>query len=467
MSKVIEFEPINLEDPIQKAKVQFEAKIFNVADGNKTYPVEETGFIYQEFSGFAPKKFIEDPSKRDFVKIQLDPKQKTCMDLKTDLSVYDEAYEENEKKIFGKWYKLYKYIPAVRPPKGNDEVLSDNEDEENDNETQDMKSAKTEVKEKYETCKMKLKTDWFYYYEDKRLDKNNTNTIKKAVSELMNNAKSANMDKEKKKAAISALVIRLTFTEEGKKITKEVSMKDIEQKKEIDTKVFYRRPEKLDLDAKKPNECSEEELIKYYGEPLDPKDVRTAEDLDQYYRYRSYIRILYTPFRLWASKDKLPGADKRTCGIKFIINSIDIIQLPYENNNTSTQKMIYSKYAFGKKNNEGENLLINQSVDNVFTSVEKAIEKHEEKVIKTESDNNLTETKTDKKSKTEKKQMKVESDSEESEQSDEDEDQDDNSSESAESEESEEKPEPPKKTKGGKTVVETVKNTKTSNKKTK
>jgi len=461
MSKVIDFEPINLEDPIQKARVQFEAKIYNVADGNKTYPVEETGFIYQEFSGFAPKKFIEDPAKRDFVKIELDPKQKACMDLKQDLAVYDEAYGENDKKIFGKWSKLYKYIPAVKPPKGSDEVPSDGEDDDNEQET---KPAKTDVKEKYESCKMKLKTDWFYYYEEKRLDKNNTIAIKKAVSELMNNTKSSNMDKEKKKVAISALVIKLTFTEDGKKITKEVSMKDIEQKKEIDTKVFYRRPEKIDLDAKKPNECSEEELVKYYGEPLDPKDVKTAEDLDQYYRYKSYIRILYSPFRLWASKDKLPGADKRSCGIKFIINSIDIIQLPYENNNTSTQKMIYSKYAFGKKSHEGENLLINQSVDNVFTSVEKAVEKHEEKVLKSGSD---TELKTDKKSKTEKKQMKVESDSEESEESDEDENEDEDGSESVESEESEEKPEPPKKTKGGKTVVETAKNTKTPNKKTK
>jgi hypothetical protein len=273
------------------------------------------------------------------------------------------------------------------------------------------------------------------------------------------------MDKEKKKAAISALVVKLTFMEDGKKVSKEISMKDIEQRKEIDTKVFYRRPEKLDMDAKKPNECTEEELIKYYGEPLDPKDVRTAEDLDQFYRYRSYVRILYTPFRLWASKDKLPGADKRTCGIKFIINSIDIIQLPYENTNTSTQKMIYSKYAFGKKNNEGENLLINQSVDNVFTSVEKTVEKHNKEIESEPVVEVKTEAKTDKKSKTEKKQMKVESESEESEESD----GDSESQESEESEESEEdKPEPPKKTgKGGKTVVEPVKNTKTSNKKTK
>lgn len=460
MAKVIEFEPINLEDPIQKARVQFESKIFNVSDGNKTYPVEETGFIYQEFSGFAPKKFIEDPSKRDFVKITLDPEQKACMELKENLSVYDEAYTSNEKKIFGKWAKLYKYIPAVRPPKGDDVIVSDDEDDLE----QDKKVVSSDVKPKFETCKMKLKMDWFYYYEDKRLDRTNTNSIKKAVTELMNNTKSANMDKEKKKAAISALVVKLTFTEEGKKVSKEVSMKDIEQRKEIDTKVFYRRPEKLEPDAKKPSECTEEELVKYYGEPLEPKDVKTPDDLDQFYRFRSYVRILFTPFRLWASKDKIAGADKRTCGIKFIINSIDIIQLPYENTNTSTQKMIYSKYAFGKKNSDGEQLLINQTVDNVFTSVEKAVEKHNEKEVKKDVTPDTTQ---DKKTKTDKKQMKVESESEESEESEGDDNQNGESEESEESESEEEKPEPPKKTKGGKTVVEPVKNTKTSNKKTK
>ena len=467
MAKVIEFEPINLEDPVQKAKIQFEAKIFNVADGNKTYPVEETGFIYQEFSGFAPKKFIEDPAKRDFVKIELNSEQKACIDLKRDLSEYDEAYMTNEKKIFGKWAKLYKYIPAVRPPKGADEVVSDDE---NDDEQVEKKAEKTDVRQKFESCKMKLKMDWFYYYENARLDRTNTNAIKKAVSDLMEATKSANLDKDKKKAAIAALVIKLTFMEDGKKVSKEVSMKDIEQRKEIDTKVFYRRPEKLELDAKKPSECTEEELVKYYGEPMEPKDVRTPDDLDQFYRFKSYVRILYTPFRLWASKDKMAGADKRTCGIKFIINSIDIIQLPYENTNSSTQKTIYSKYAFGKKNSDGEHLLINQTADNVFTSVEKAVGKSESTVSKevvTESKTDKTD-KTDKKAKTDKKQMKVESESESEAESAEEsgEESEEESSESAEESE-EEKPQPPKKTKGGKTVVEPVKNTKPSNKKTK
>lgn len=413
MSKVIEFEQINLDDQTQKSRVQFESKIFDLSSGKQSYPVEETDFIFQEFSGFAPKKFIVDPDKRDFVKIQLDLKQKSCVTLKNNLLKYDEAYENNKKKIFGKWEKLYKYIPAVRPPKSNDETcLSDDEEKE-------VKVEPNAVV-RYENAKMKLKVDWFYYYEGNRLDKTNINIVKKTVSELMTNAKTSNMDKEKKKIAISSLVVKLTFMEDGIKVQKDVSMKEIEQRKEIDTKVFYRRPEKLDLDAKKPNECTEDELVKYYGDPLEPKDVRSADDLDKYYKYKSFVRLLYTPFRLWASKDKLPGADKRTCGIKFIINSIDIIQLPYENNNLSSQRVMYSKYAFGKKN---DNLLINQTTDNVFTGVEKQVVKQVEKQV--EKEKPVVKQ-------VEKKQIEVESesDTESSEESDES----DSDSESSEEE---------------------------------
>lgn len=67
----------------------------------------ETGFIFQEFSGFAPKKFIEDPDKRDYVKIQFDPEQKACMKLKKDLSEFDEAFGTRRKMVFGKFDKLY------------------------------------------------------------------------------------------------------------------------------------------------------------------------------------------------------------------------------------------------------------------------------------------------------------------------------------------------------------------------
>jgi hypothetical protein len=450
MSKLITFETINPEE--QKSKIQLESKIMYNIDGKEVYPEEESGWIYQEYSGFAPKKYIEDPSKRDFVKFQLDPQQKSCMELKEALTMIDDAV--NIPIIFGKYGRLYKFLLSVKPPKGKDEEeISDDEADEDI-----MEKPVEESKPKFDTVKMKLKMDWFYYYDNKRLDSANTSAIKKAVSELIKNTKSSNLDKEKKKAAINALLIKLVFKDEqGKKETVEVLMKDIEQRKEIDTKVFYRKPEKLDPDSKKPVDCTEEELIDIYGDPMEPLDIRTPDDLDQFYRNKCYVRFLYKPMLLWASKDKMAGADKRTCGIKYIIYQLDIIQLPYEINTSSSQKTKYSKYAFGKKN-----MLINQSVDSVFTSIEKSTS--EEKVVK------------DVKSKTTKKEMKIESDDDKSDddKSDKksDEESDDDKSESEESEESESDEEvqvkPAKKGgKNTKTVIETPSKTNKTSKKIK
>jgi hypothetical protein len=401
MSAQIVFETINPEE--QKSKVQFESKIMYNDNGKEVFAEEETEWIYQEFSGFAPKKFIEDPAKRDWVKFQLNPEQKACMNLKEKVLKNDEAFESNRKMIFGKFDRLYKFLPSVKPPKGKDEEeLSEAEAEEED-EDKPEKNTNIETKQKFDSVKMKLKMDWFYYYDNKRLDRINTSIIKKAVYELMKNTKTANLDKDKKKAAINALLIKLTFKDEdGKKETIDVLMKDIEQRKEIDTKVFYRKPEKIDLDAKKPSDCTEEELVQIYGDPLESQDVRTPDDLDQYYRNGCYVRLLYRTSNLWASKDKMAGADKRTCGIKYIIYQIDIIQIPYGQNYNSSQKTIYSKYSFGKKS-----MLINQSVDSVFTSVDKLTnEKHIQPIQES--------VKETIKEKLNKKEMRVESEDEKS-----------------------------------------------------
>ena len=456
MSSKIVFETINPEE--QKSKVQLESKIMYNIDGKEVYPEEESGWIYQEYSGFAPKKFIEDPTKRDWVKFQLDPEQKACIELKKALLNNDESFEANRKMIFGKFDRLYKFLPSVKAPKGKDEdELSEDEDEDKDKEEKVVENSDT--KPKFDSVKMKLKMDWFYYYDNKRLDRTNTSAIKKAVSELMKNTKTANLDKDKKKAAINALPIKLTFKdEEGIKETFEVLMKDIEQRKEIDTKVFYRKPEKLETNSKKPNDCTEEELVQLYGDPMEPQDVRTPDDLDQFYRSRCYVRFLYKPQNLWASKDKLAGADKRTCGIKYIIYQIDIIQLPYEQNYSSSQRTIYSKYAFGKKN-----VLINQSVDSVFTSVDK------QEVKESTKSDTKSDTKPDTKTK---KEMKVESDDEKSETEAKSESESEAETEESEESESESEEEvevkPVKKgSKNTKTVVETpLKSTKT-NKRTK
>jgi len=435
MSKEIVFEPINIEDPAQKSKIQFESKIFNVVNGKQVYADEETGFIYQEFSGFAPKKYNPDPTKRDFVKIQLDPDQQSCMNLRDDLNNYDDAFEANRKTVFGKFDRLYKFGRSVKQPKKNDE------DEIEEDEDQDESKQKQVEKPRLESCKMKLKMDWFYYYNDQRLDKANTGIVKKSVGDLLN--KNKNLDKDKRKALLKTLEFKLNFVEDGKSIQKEVNMGDLEQRKEIDAKIFHRRPDKLNPDAKKPFECNEDELIKFYGDPAEPKDVKSPDDLDKYYGFKCYIRLLYTPYRLWAAKTKEPDADKRKCGIKYVINSIDIIQLPYENNNNNNLKTVYSKYSFGKKSND-EKFLINQSVDTVFTSV---VEEKQQIIV------------SDEKTKPKKKQMKVESDSEESEESEDESVKAKDESESESESEEDEEPVPVKKGKS-KTVVESTKTTK-------
>jgi hypothetical protein len=483
MSKEIVFEQINVEDPVQKNRLQFEAKIFNMVNGKQIYADEETGFIFQKYSGFAPKAFIKEVKNRDFVKISLDPEQESCVKLENTLNEYDDSFESSRKTVFGKYDRLYKFSRSVKKPKSSsEEEISEDEDEEVEKESKETK----ETQPKFNSCKMKLKMDWFYYYQGERLDKSNTNIVKKAVTDSMN--KNKNVDKDKRKALLSTLTFKLNFKDENDKtVQKDVKMDELEQKREIDTKVFYRRPQTLPPNAqeflKKSRGTSakeideyETELVSMFGDPQEPKDVRHPDDLDKYYNFNCWVRFLYSPYRVWASKTKdedvevdgkvIPG--KRKSGIKYVINSIDIIQLPYENNFSSSHKTVYSKYAFGKRGND--ELLINQSADTVFTAVEKSAQS----VQSTESTSKADKTdkvekveknsKSDKKDKKEKIQMKVESESEESESEESEDSSESEESESESESEPEPEPEPVKKGKG-KTVVETAKSTKSKDSK--
>lgn len=502
MPREIVFEQINVEDIAQKSRVQFESKIFNMVNGKQVYADEETGFIFQKFSGFAPKAFIKEAKQRDFVRIVLDPEQGSCVELKNTLNEYDDSFEANRKNIFGKYDRLYKFGRSVKPPKSNtEEIISDDEDDGNENDTKDAKETKESLP-KYDTCKMKLKMDWFYYYNGERLDKSNSNIVKKASFDLM--AKNKNFDKEKKKSLLNTLTFKLNLKEDDMHVQKDVRFDELEQRREIDTKVFYRRPNTVPPNAEeflkksrgtstKEIEEYETQLVSMFGDPQEPKDVRHPDDLDKYYNYNCWVRILYSPFRVWAAKTKDDDVEvdgktitgKRKSGIKYVINSIDIIQLPFENSFNSSHKVVYAKYAFGKRNTD--ELLINQSVDTVFTSVEKTVaqtkednksEKNSTEIQadvqadvqtdkQTDKQTKTTSDKKDKSSKSEKKQMKVESDSEESDDSNEESSEESQESEESESEsEPEPEPEPVKKNKGSKTVVETTKTTK-STKKTK
>ena len=154
MSKEIVFEAINVEDPIQKSRVQFEGKIFNMKNGKQQYADEETGFIFQKWPGFAPKKFNPDPTKRDFVRFSLDTEQKSCIELKQTLNEYDDSFESNRKTIFGKFDRLYKFGRSVKQPKVNEEEeLSEDEDAES--KPKEVKDDTNSLVPKFESCKMK------------------------------------------------------------------------------------------------------------------------------------------------------------------------------------------------------------------------------------------------------------------------------------------------------------------------
>jgi hypothetical protein len=255
----ITFEPIDVN---QSGKTIYESKITVKENGKDMTPLEETNFIHQKYSGFAPSKFISESAKRDFVKIELDHTQKSCIDLKAILRNYDERYESSSVKATLDSAKITNYNSSVKIPESGDEEK--------------------------EFCKMKLRMNWFYYYNGERLTKANTDVIQSAVKNYFKtNPKMVSVHKDKKKELLSKLNFDLQFkNENGEDETVNINMKDIEQRKEIDTNIFYRKCETLPTNYKKPSECSEEELVAFYGDPQEPMDIRTPEQFDEIYGHR-------------------------------------------------------------------------------------------------------------------------------------------------------------------------------------
>jgi hypothetical protein len=290
MSKKIEIEPIAFDDPKQKANVQYSTKVSLVKDGKKVYPDEVTGFLFHEYSGFASAKYFA-PEKRDFIKIPINEEEETSTEFMQTIEKYDKALKDQMESVFGKFAKLYTHILSVKEPKEDDELEMENDD---------GKSKKPKTK----SIKLRLNTGWKYYYEENALDKDNTQAVRKAVTDFLG--------KGGDKKDIENIIIELTFNENGKTIKKKLKMSEIESRKEITTKVYYRKVENLSADAKKIQDCADnDELEKYYGEPQ-LVDVKTGEDLDKYYRYNCYIRFLYGPSKVWAAKTKDENGKRKT-----------------------------------------------------------------------------------------------------------------------------------------------------------
>jgi hypothetical protein len=79
--------------------------------------------------------YFPDDSKRDFIRVPIDPAQKACVELEDFLEKVDELYgsEKIRKKLFGKRAKEYSYVPCIRSPQNN-QVENDDNEEGSDNE---------------------------------------------------------------------------------------------------------------------------------------------------------------------------------------------------------------------------------------------------------------------------------------------------------------------------------------------
>lgn len=399
----IVIDPINFEDATQKVNKQFTTKIHLLDNGKKEYPDEETGIMYHKYSGFAPAKW-NPPEKRDFIKVIIDPEQKSCLELEQRINDYDDALADQTQRIFGKYAKLYTIVRSIKEPKDEDELEKEaNVDKVSEN--------------KQKSVRFKMDMKWSYYYNGEPLDFKNGQLVRKAVNECL--------AKNKDKNFLPALSFSLTITDEitGKQIKKLVKFDELESRKEISTKVFYRKATS-NYNAETDGELSkltEDKIVEKFGEP-ELQDVKSPEDLDKYYRGNCYIRFLYAPLKVWAAKNK-DNVGIRQCSIQFVCRQMDIIHIPLNLNGQNLVRNTYSDYAFGRKNNS------------IFTKAEDNI---------------------DKKFKEVKKSLKIESDEDEDDEEEEQiEDANDEEDEEESESESEPEPEPPKKSKS-KTVIETT-----------
>lgn len=295
MSRKIVFEPIAFEDEKQKKSTQFSTTVGLMKDGRKLYPDETTGFMYQMYSGFASSKF-NPPENRDWIKLDIIETEKTSVEFMNTINEYDNEFEKQKDNIFGKFSKFYNIVRSVKEPKEEDELEIE-------------ANADKPVKQKFKSIKLKLKMGWNYYYDNVLLDQVNSSIIRKSVNE--------SLAKNNDKKLLETLIFTLKITDEnGKKIDKKIKMSEIESRKEIVTKVYYRQKDDSE-DLKKVTDCNDnDELEEIYGKPEEVL-VKTPEDFDRYHKSRCYVRYLYSPSKVWAAKSKSDDGKRRT-SLQFV-----------------------------------------------------------------------------------------------------------------------------------------------------
>jgi len=324
----IVFNPFNFDDQSKKSQIQYTTSCHKLVNGTTTMADEETGFMYHKFSGFASAKFITDPEKRDFIKVQIDPAQPACVELENKVNTYDDKLHESRATVFGKFNKLYTQVRTIKEPREQDDL-----------DAEIGGDADKQKEPKLKSLRLKLEMVWRYYYNGERLDYKNSMAVQKGVKEALSNSKD--------KSIINTLSFTLKFVDDAGKLTNRVvSMSELEQRKEIGTKVFFRRPENVQANAKSVADCTEEELVQYYGE-AEQQDVRSPDDFDKYYRHGSYVRFMYSPQKVWAMKNKDDNGNRKF-SIQWVCKQIDIINIKTQQNTQTFTKSKYGEYAFGK-----------------------------------------------------------------------------------------------------------------------
>ena len=318
MSREIVFDHIDLEDPAyQAAKFQVTTTCKILENGKKIYIKEETDWMYHKYSSFKPAKWYEDNQRNS---LQIPVIGEAELKMQSTVGEYYTALDKKKEVIFGKYAPLYYTVENIKPPEQDEDGK--------------MKISK---------FNLELDKSWNYYYDGKKLDENNSSIVKKTFLEMKN------------KDALNNLNLTLTFNEDGKEIKKSIKYSDIETRHEFSTKVYYRKiPNKEKIDEALINKnyeklrfCSEQDIIKHFGEPV-LMDVRTPTDLDKYYTKNCFVRLIYAPRKVWATKNKdfeFKGKKMRRCGIKFICKEIDIIQI--ENPYDALDGTIKNKYIYG------------------------------------------------------------------------------------------------------------------------
>jgi hypothetical protein len=332
----IVFTPFNFDDPAKKAQIQYTTYCNKIINGTTTMADEETGFMFHQWPTFAPAKFIPNPEDRDFMKFSLNPAEKACVELEEKLNSYDNELRQARKQVFGKFDKLFpeeNFIPSVKVPREKDDLDAE------------IDAGNSKPKEpKFNSARFKLDMGWRSYYNGERLDFTNSKIVQKGIKDAISSSKD--------KSIINTLSFTLKFKDENNKLTNRVvAMNEIEQRKEISTKVFYRRQDNIVPDAKIPVDCNEDELVKFYGE-AEQQDVRSPDDFDKYYRPNSYVRIMYSPQKIWAMKNKDENG-KRKFSIQWVCKQIDIIHIKTQSNTQTYTKSKYGQYAFGQTNSSG------------------------------------------------------------------------------------------------------------------